>query len=442
MLAFSCTVYFLASFSNFHYALSSPALHRVKRLYKLGGSFPGSKNCFDMFSFFFFKVWGFFVFVFQKGMFQFKKSILFSINPGSLFRLRVLKMLRISKESSKVRSSLKAKKLCFVLIFSLPFFSVMCMWAYVYPLIHLILFGEMAVYFLPFRGWAVISCFDLSLSFFHPCRCLLILPQHLQQPTEKKRWSHICFDEGFTGRNTTSPTQKQRWASPAFHPSLPLVLLRHGTAAKQMSTHLPDQDWLRSCWEHQHGKLSSGCVCLWGVSWSLLNNTCALASFPSTQCVWFRSHLVSPTCGSLEERCSCAPWWHPQQNGKSHVYNPLDAPLVFPCNSEAWGDDWLKWVIKTVLAFSLGSPAFEVLHTQPGVPVSRCCSRKRVNQCRLAEAMTYIERQMFNNEPRKVVRRTWMQLPDGKKNGLYLPLPVSLDITSVLLKNLSVQLLF
>lgn len=127
--------------------------------------------------------------------------------------------------------------------------------------------------------------------------------------------------------------------------------------------------------------------------------------------------------GSLQKNCSYATWRHPRQNGKSHTYSPLNPPRIFPCNSEAWGDNWLKNVIKSVLAFSLGSPAFEALCTQPGVPVSRCCILliKCVNQYRLAEAMSYIKRQMFNNEPRKVVRRAQTQLHDGKKNGSRLP---------------------
>lgn len=204
---------------------------------------------------------------------------------------------------------------------------------------------------------------------------------------------------------------------------------KDNTAAQQMPTRLPDQDW-----QHQHGKLSSSCVCLWGVSWSLLNNTYVLSSFQSTQCVWFRSHLdfsnVRIPAGALLPRSlvrALAKWEKP-------CTQSIWCSPIFPCNSEAWGDDLLKWVIKTVSTFSLGSLAFEALRTRPGVPVSRCCSLKCVNQCRLAEVMSYIKRQMFNNELRKVVQRTWTQLHDGKKNGSSLPLPVSLDITNVLLK--------
>lgn len=127
--------------------------------------------------------------------------------------------------------------------------------------------------------------------------------------------------------------------------------------------------------------------------------------------------------GSLQKHCSYAAWRHPWQNGKSHTSNPFNSPHIFPCNSAAQGDNWLKSVIKTVSAFSLWSPAFNALCTQPGVPVSRCCILliECVNQYRLAEAMSYIKRQMFNNEPRKVVQRAWTQLHDGKKGGSSLP---------------------
>lgn len=280
----------------------------------------------------------------------------------------------------------------------------------------------MAVYFLPFRGRAVISCFNLSLSFFHPCGCLLILPQHLQQPTEKG-WFHIFFNEGFAGRNMTLPTQKWRWASPAFH--------------LERTTPLPSKCQL--AFQTRTGNTSTASSAPVVFACEVCHEVFLIIL---TYFHPFRAHNVCgsdptwifPTCRSLQERCSPAPWWEPWQNGKSHVHNPFDAPLIFPCNSEAWGDDLLKWVIKTVSTFSLGSLAFEALRTRPGVPVSRCCSLKCVNQCRLAEVMSYIKRQMFNNELRKVVQRTWTQLHDGKKNGSSLPLPVSLDITNVLLK--------
>lgn len=109
--------------------------------------------------------------------------------------------------------------------------------------------------------------------------------------------------------------------------------------------------------------------------------------------------------------------------GKATHPIPLTPHTFFPCNSAAQGDNWLKSVIKTVSAFSLGSPAFKTLCTQPGVPVSRCCILliECVNQYRLAEAMSYIKRQMFNNEPRKVVQRARTQLHDVKKGGSSLP---------------------
>lgn len=86
---------------------------------QVGGVFSWIKKLFQHIFHFLFK---FRVFFSPKSMFQFKKSILFSINPDSLLRLWVLKMRKILKESSKVRSGLKAKKLRFVLIFSLPLF--------------------------------------------------------------------------------------------------------------------------------------------------------------------------------------------------------------------------------------------------------------------------------------------------------------------------------
>lgn len=50
----------------------------------------------------------------QKSMFQFKKSILFGVNVDPLFRLQVFQKPKISKESSKGKSVIKAKKLfCF-----------------------------------------------------------------------------------------------------------------------------------------------------------------------------------------------------------------------------------------------------------------------------------------------------------------------------------------
>lgn len=99
----------------------------------------------------FFQGWVFLFLTPQRSLFQFKGSIFFSIKPESLLRLQVLKTLKISMESLKVKSGLKAMKFGFVLIFSVLGVSVRCMWAFVYPFIHPILLGEMAVYFLPFE---------------------------------------------------------------------------------------------------------------------------------------------------------------------------------------------------------------------------------------------------------------------------------------------------
>lgn len=118
---------------------------------QVGKSFARSKTVPAQFPLFFIQDWVFLFFTPKNSMFQFKKGILFSINPEPLRRLQVLRTLKISKESLKVKSGLKAMKLGFVLIFSVLGVSVRCMWAFVCPLIHLILFGAIAVYFLLFE---------------------------------------------------------------------------------------------------------------------------------------------------------------------------------------------------------------------------------------------------------------------------------------------------
>lgn len=246
-----------------------------------------------------------------------------------------------------MKSSLKAKKSCFILKFSLPFFSPPC---HVHVGVCLPFNSPVPLwwtgsgFFSPFRGRAVISCFNLSLSFFHPINV---------------SW----YPHG----TPSSPLKMDDFVPPSMEvshkPSFPLLL----TCTFWTRTgFVPAGTTSTASWAQ------AGFIC--DVWWSLLHNTSKLLSFQSTQCVWCKSQLVFPACGSVEEPCSSTPWWQPQQKGKSRVYN--DAPLIFPCNLETQGDDWLKWGTKMLLG-SVGSSA---LHTQPEVPVSRCYSLKCVNQ--------------------------------------------------------------
>lgn len=77
VLAFSSTVYFLESFSNFHRALSSPVLHWWKSTASIGGLLLDQK----LFSFFlFFFLFPRFLKKKKKEMLQFRQKLLFSIN--------------------------------------------------------------------------------------------------------------------------------------------------------------------------------------------------------------------------------------------------------------------------------------------------------------------------------------------------------------------------
>lgn len=290
----------------------------------------------------------------QKCMFQFKKSILFSVNAEPLFRLQVLKMSKIQKEYSKGKSVIKAKKLYFVLIHSLKFFSChlhvgICFTFYF--LIHLVLSGETAVYFTPFRGRAVISCFDLSLRFSTPAS--VCWHSHSLQDLQKKDDFISPLVKALLGEAQHCLCSKPSF--PSLPPSLPLVLLKHSKAAKKTSIPLPDQPWLWSCWEHEHGKLGSGCAFLWGVRKSSQEFRCTF-NFPEhTMCVvqipagfpnvWIPAGELFPGPDNTE--------WsglekdlkdHPGptllpgaglENRKSHVCNPFAAPFFFTCNSGA-----------------------------------------------------------------------------------------------------------
>lgn len=281
------------------------------------------------------------------------------------------------------------------------------MWAYVYLLIHLILFGEMTVYLSPFRGRPAISCFDLSLNFFYPCQCLLILPQ--SSTTCWKRmisflpWWKLCWEKHGTAYA----------ASPAFPPLPP-----YGFAQAQQSCQGNFNPFSRPAlasvllgtWAWQ-AELR---LCLSEVSGNLHDNSDL--TFQSIKCVWFRFHLAFPMCRSLQEDCSSVPdntesWnglgWkgtlkipqvqpscHGQgwQNRTNHVGNPFAVPFFFTCNSEVQGDYWNPLDDSFESAFSLGFLVFEALHTQPRVLVMRCCSLKCVHKCRFAEAKSYIKR--------------------------------------------------
>lgn len=343
----------------------------------------------------------------QKCMFQFKKSILFSVNAEPLFRLQVLKMPKIQKEYSKGKSVIKAKKLYFVLIHSLKFFSChlhvgICFTFYF--LIHLVLSGETAVYFTPFRGRAVISCFDLSLRFSTPAS--VCWHSHSLQDLQKKDDFISPLVKALLGE-----AQHCLCSKPSF-PSLPPSLWFFSSTAK-----LPRKPQFPSQTSPGFGPAgntsmasSAQAVLSCEASGNLHKNSDVLLTFQSTWCVWFRSQLVFPTCGSLQESCSLV---LTTQNGLGWKRTLKITQVQPSCQGQGWkigkamyaahllppsfslviqGHNWNPLDYSFESAFSLGFLAFEALHTQPRAPVSRCCSLKCVNKCRCAEAESYIKR--------------------------------------------------
>lgn len=105
------------------------------------------------------------------------------------------------------------------------------------------------------QGTAVISCFHLSLRFFHPVNV--------------GWYSQGIFSNPLKRDNFISPLMKislaeaQHW----FCPSAALA------AAQQIPAHLPNQGWLWCRWKCLHRDLRSAWACPWGVSWSLPDRT-------------------------------------------------------------------------------------------------------------------------------------------------------------------------
>lgn len=195
----------------------------------------------------------------------------------------------------------------------------------------------------------------------------LVLPEHLQQPTEQGRF-HISFDEGFGARNMIFSAQRWRRASLAFQPSLPLFLLPRIRAGL-----------------HPAG---SSNTTLWGITRSSLIT------------VKYFHHLRAhdawgsgPTCVFtwVDPSCTIVPWFPADIPDKTReaVYTRHAMLTSFSLvrggtekrgGTEAQGDGvWLKWVIRIILVFSLGSPALEASCSQVRIPMSRCCSFKPVS---------------------------------------------------------------